>query len=151
MTLYRERLLPSRGLLIALVLLIPATLLVFLPIDLIVGVIVAIGLYALSCGTLILISPVIEVTSDLITVGRATLPISNAGEPEPFTGTEATAERGVRLDSRAWIVFRGGIDGVVKIPVIDETDPAPYWLISSRRPEQFVSAVSEAKPHTPSR
>ncbi|AWB89324.1 DUF3093 domain-containing protein [Homoserinimonas hongtaonis] len=151
MILFRERLLPSRGLLVALLLLIPATLLVFLPINQTVGVVAAIALYLASCGTLIAISPVVEVTPERITVGRASLPIEFAGAPEAYSGGEATAERGVRLDARAWIVFRGGIASVVKIPVVDEKDPAPYWLISSRRPDQFVSAVSEAKRHTPSK
>ena len=30
---------------------------------------------------------------------------------------------------------------VVRVPVEDPADPAPYWLVSSRRPDQLAAAL----------
>ncbi len=49
------------------------------------------------------------------------------------------------LDARAWTVVRGWIDPVVRIPLSDPDDPVPYWLVSTRRPEQLVAALDEAR------
>ena len=58
---------------------------------------------------------------------------------------EATLERGQRLDARAWLVIRGWVSPVVKIPVTDPVDPAPYWLVSTRRPALLVDAIERAR------
>jgi hypothetical protein len=148
MTTYRERLWPSPGLLVALLLLIPATILVFLPVDTTVGVVVAIALYAAVAGVLVMTSPTIAVDASGIRAGSAQLPASALGEASAFRGAEATAERGTRLDARAWLVIRGGIPAVVRLELVDDSDPTPYWLIASRRPERLVEAIDEVRQHT---
>src|SRR5690606_14397052 len=141
MNSYRERLWPSPLLLIALLLIIPATLLVFLPINQLVGLFVAVALYAASAGVLLARSPLITVGTDGITVGAAHLPSDVIGEVTWFDDAEGTAERGVRLDARAWVVIRGGISAVVRIELRDPADPAPYWLIATRRPAGLAEAI----------
>lgn len=145
MTSYRERLTPSPGLFIALLLIIPASLMVFLPINPLVGAIVAVVLY-LGCSLgLIVTAPVIEVTPEYLAAGRARLPLTIAGEPESFTGDAAVEQRGLKLDARAWLVIRGWVSPVVRIPVDDPADPTPYWLVSTRRPDALIAAIREAK------
>jgi hypothetical protein len=142
---YRERLWPAPWLYVATALVIPASLLVFLPIDLTVGIVVAIVLY-LGCVVLLLLaSPRVEVTDGTLRAGRASIPVALTGTPEGFRGEEARAERGPRLDARAWLLIRGWVDPVVRIPVTDPDDPTPYWLVSSRRPDELVKVLS-AKP-----
>jgi Protein of unknown function (DUF3093) len=143
--LYRERLWPAIWLYFAVALVIPASVLVFLPINLAVGFIVAIVLYLGAIGVLLIASPRIAVTRSEFIAGRARLPIAIAGAPESFTGTEATAERGVRLDSRAWLLIRGWINPVVRVGVLDEKDPVPYWLVSTRHPHAVVAAIRSAR------
>ena len=145
MSIFRERLLPGPWVFIMTLLLVPASLLVFLPINTTVGVIVAIVLYASAVGLLILGSPRVEVTEHTLVAGRARLPLSNVGRATGYVGAEATAERGIRLDARAWLVIRGWIAPVVKIVVEDETDPTPYWLVSTRHPKELVAALARAK------
>jgi hypothetical protein len=145
MTNYRERLWPAPWLFIATALVIPASLLVFLPINTTVGVIVAIALYAACVILLILGGPVIEVTDTVFKAGRATLPLSIAGTVEAFTGDEASLERGQRLDARTWLLIRGWISPVVKIEINDEKDAAPYWIVSTRHPDAVVAAILAAK------
>jgi hypothetical protein len=145
MQLYRERLWPSAWVFLSTALVIPASLLVFLPINPTAGVWTAIVLYAGCVVALIATSPVIAVTDAQITAGRARLPIALAGEPEAFEKQEATLERGQRLDARAWLVIRGWVSPVVKIPVTDPADPAPYWLVSTRRPARLAEAIKRAR------
>lgn len=142
---YREKLWPGPWVFISAALVIPASLLVFLPINPSVGVVVAIALYAACVAALIAGSPVIEVTETEFRAGRARLPLEIAGSTEGFRGAEAQLERGQRLDARAWLLIRGWISPVVKIEVLDETDPAPYWLVSTRQPDAVIEAIARAK------
>jgi hypothetical protein len=138
---YRERLWPAPWVFIATALVIPASLLVFLPISLPVGVGVAAALYAAVVGVLLVTTATIEVTEAGFRAGRARMPRSVVGGAQAFQGDEATAERGVRLDARAWLLLRGWIPGVVRVEVDDVNDPTPYWLISSRQPERLAAAL----------
>lgn len=145
MSNYRERLFPGPWIFLITALVIPASLLVFLPINMTLGVICAIVLYVGAVLALLAGSPLIEVTESTLIAGRARLPLANTGDASGYRDREATAERGPRLDARAWLVIRGWISPVVKVAVEDDTDPAPYWLLSTRRPEALVAALSEAR------
>jgi hypothetical protein len=144
-TTYRERLWPAPWLFISTALVIPASLLVFLPISVTAGVVVAIVLYAACVAALIAGGPVVEVADGEFRAGRARLPLSIVGSVEGFSGDEARAERGQRLDARTWLLIRGWISPVVKIQILDERDSAPYWVVSTRRPDAVVAAISAAK------
>ena len=148
MTIYRERLWPAPWLFLSTALVIPASLLVFVPIDVTVGAVVAVVLYLACVGGLLLASSTIEVSETHISAGRARMPLEAAGAAQAFAGEEATLERGQRLDARAWLVLRGWIAPVVKVEVTDAQDPTPYWLVSSRHPERIVKALAEARAFT---
>ena len=140
-TLYRERLWAPPALYLATALVIPATLLVFLPISVLAGVLVAIGM---ELGVLVLLwalAPTIEVTDSEFRAGKAHLPRTLVGTVEAFEGAEATTQRGPKLDARAWTLFRGYVRGVVKVEVRDDADPTPYWLVSVRQPGKVVEAL----------
>lgn len=148
MTIYRERLWASAGAFLATALVIPASLLVFLPINFTVGIGVAAALYAGCAILLVLASPAIEVTTEHFVAGRAKLPIRFAGEVTTYREPEATAQRGPRLDARAWLMIRGWVSPVVRIELTDAGDPTPYWLVSTRHPEKVAEALAEAKTRT---
>lgn len=143
--LYHERLWPAPWLFISTALVIPASLLVFLPIDATVGVVVAIVLYLGCVGLLLATSPTLEVTETTLVAGRARLPIDIVGSTAAFAGQEATLERGQRLDAHAYLVIRGWVDPVIRIDVDDELDPTPYWLLSTRTPSALADALVEAR------
>ena len=146
MTLYREKLWPGPWVFISTALVIPASLLVFLPINPNVGIVVAVVLYASCVAALIAGSPVLEVTDTEFRAGRARLPREIIGSTSAFRGEEAQLERGQRLDARAWLLIRGWISPVVKIEVLDAADPAPYWLVSTRKPDAVIDAINRARP-----
>ena len=143
---YRERLSPSLWVFLSTALVIPASVIVFAPITeggLLIGLAVGLVLYAGVLGVLIGTSPVIEVSGDTVRVGRASIPRSLVSGADQFAGAEATAERGRLLDARAWLCIRGWIDPVVKMRIADPLDPTPYWLVSTRRPGDFIDAVTK--------
>ncbi|TAL41490.1 MAG: DUF3093 domain-containing protein [Salinibacterium sp.] len=146
---FRERLWPAPWLFLGTALVIPASLLVFLPINQMVGIVVAVVLYAGCVAMLLRASPVIEVSSGELVAGRARLPISVVGALDAFSGEDARLERGQRLDARAWLLIRGWVDPVVRVELNDEQDPTPYWLLSTRRPAELIAALEAAKSATP--
>jgi hypothetical protein len=139
---YRERLWPAWWVFLSTALVIPASLLVFLPISPEAGVVVAVALYGAIVVALIVTTPVIEVTSRVLRVGRARIERTFVGAVTAHHGADAVAERGTRLDARAWLALRGWIPGVVRIEVVDDADPTPYWLVSTRNPEELAAALT---------
>lgn len=144
MSTYRERLSPSGRIYLYLVLLIPASILVFAPINMTAGIVCAIVLYGGSVLVLFALSPVVSVADGMLVAGKARIPLEFVGEPEALTGASATLARGQRLDARAWLCIRGWIQPVVRVNIHDPQDPVPYWLISSRQPEELVAALKKA-------
>ena len=119
-----------------------AGILVFAPISTAAGLTAAAVLFAIEAVLLILSTPAISVTGRTLQVGRASIDRGLVGHVEAFRGTEATAERGTRLNGIAYLCIRGWIDPVVRIEINDPSDPTPYWLTSTRRPEELVAALT---------
>lgn len=145
MTIYRERLWAAPWLFISTALVIPACLLVFLPINFTAGVISAIILYTACVIVLLANSPLVEVTTAALIAGRATLPIDFIGDVTAYRGEDASIQRGRELDARAWLMIRGWVSPVVKVDVLDASDPTPYWIVSTRHPDRVVAAISQAR------
>jgi len=142
---YRERLSPSLWALVAAAVCGPMAALVFSPIDttlaLVIGLLVAVAIVA----TMVAASPVVEIRDGELRAGRAHIPVDLLGDPFGEEGDAARTARGSGLDRRAWHVIRGGIDGVVTVPVIDPEDPTPSWVVSTRTPDRLVAAIQRAQ------
>ena len=119
----------------------PASLLVFTPIDIVVGGVVAVVLYAAIVGLLLSGSPVVAAGPEGLRAGRALLPWSAVGDVVAARKDDARRERGTGLDSRSYLVIRGWVDPVVRVEVADPADPTPYWLISTRRPDELTAVI----------
>ena len=90
-------------------------------------------------------SPVLELTSEAISVGKAMLPLKFVGKAQMVAAGEAFAERGPRLDARAYVALQSSRPGLLKIEVADPDDPTPYWLFSSAKPEILLDSIKKAK------
>ncbi|KTS09541.1 MULTISPECIES: DUF3093 domain-containing protein [Microbacterium] len=142
---YRERLSPSLWALVAAAVCGPMAAVVFSPLNttlaLFIGLVVSV---AIVVG-LLAISPVVEIREGELHAGRAHIPVEMLGEPFGVEGDAARTARGSGLDHRAWHVIRGGIDGVVTVPVTDPEDPTPSWVVSTRTPDRLVAAIQRAQ------
>ena len=141
---FRERLTPGPGTLLAVLLLLPAMYIVALPLSRVVAIdlTIAVVVTAVAEALVILGSPVLSVADGVLTAGHARIPVALTGETEAFRGRGATAARGTDLDARAFTLFRGWVDPVVRVHLTDPDDPAPYWLLSTRRPEELRAALA---------
>jgi hypothetical protein len=139
--LYNEKLRPNVWMWVVSAGLSSAGILVFAPISIAAGFTAAIVLFVIISALLVLSTPSITVTESTLRVGRATIERRFVGTATAFRGKEATAERGTRLNGLAFMCIRGWIDPVVRIEIIDPSDRTPYWLASSRHPDQLVAAL----------
>lgn len=129
---------------------IPAVFVVFLPINILVGAILSVALYAGYVIALVTGSPVIEVSRTTLRVGSARVPLQHVGTAYPHpTATEARLQAGPELDARAWICLRGWVTTSARVEIVDDHDPIPYWLFSTRHPNKVVSAINEAASQLP--
>ncbi|HCJ48542.1 MAG TPA: DUF3093 domain-containing protein [Microbacterium sp.] len=142
---YRERLSPSLWLIVSAAVCAPMAAIVFAPVDgtwaLLIGLIVGIAIVV----ALIASAPRLRVDGTELRVGRAHIDVSYLGTPEVLTGDEARAARGRDLSPTDWHLLRGGIDGVVRVPLTDENDPTTRWVFSSRTPERVAARITRAQ------
>jgi hypothetical protein len=140
--LYEERLWPSPWIWLIAAGFSAATIVMFAPISIGIAYGVAAVVAVIVFTLLILSTPRIEVTGTTLTVGRASIERRYLGAAEWFTGDDATHQRGPGLHGLAYLCIRGWISPVVRVEVNDPEDRTPYWLASSRHPEQLVAALA---------
>ncbi|GAA4931379.1 DUF3093 family protein [Actinomycetospora succinea] len=73
--------------------------------------------------------------------GPAHLPVSQIGRVDVVTGEAKREALGPQLDPEAFVLHRPWVGPVVRIEVIDPDDPTPYWVVSTRRPEELLAAL----------
>lgn len=143
MVLYKERLLPNFWLFLATLLLIPAITLIFMALSLMwVGVGIGVAVVVLIIVSMIVKAPNIIITDSMFHIGDAAIEREFLEDAEAFYDQEAFKERGQRLKLESFYIFQVGIDPVVKIQNIDEADPVPYWLISTRHPQRIANIIN---------
>ncbi|HXH35178.1 MAG TPA: DUF3093 domain-containing protein [Plantibacter sp.] len=142
---YRETLWPSPWVVIALALVVPATMLVLAPVSLAAGIIGAVVLYGGCLAFAFGSAPRIEVANGRLAAGKASIPLELIGEVVVYEGADATPQLRTKLDARAWLMIRGWVHTLVKVEIADPADPTPYWLLSSRRPHELASAIAAAR------
>jgi hypothetical protein len=132
------------------------------------GIVAAVTAFALGCAisTLPLGTPVALVTFAVVTAGvgamlargaarvaiaggafvagPARLPLAVVGDVEVLDAAAMRYARGQGLDARAYLCLRGWVPGGVRVRLNDPGDPAPYWLVSSRRPDSLAAALAAA-------
>lgn len=93
------------------------------------------------------LSPVV-ILDKRLSVKRLRLPFEILGSTKVFENAEEVRlQLGPGLDANAKLAIRGDIKKLLKIEIVDPTDPTPYVLISTRNPEALASAL---RTHLPS-
>ncbi|MCZ2403764.1 DUF3093 domain-containing protein [Paenarthrobacter sp. Z7-10] len=139
---YSERLWPAVWIWVVALGISGAAILVCAPISMTAGYIAGVAVFLVQGILLILSTPRIEVSTQSLQVGRAHIERAFVGKVQPFRANDAIAQRGTALNGLAYLCIRGWVSPVVRIEITDESDRTPYWLASSRRPEQFAAALT---------
>lgn len=77
--------------------------------------------------------------------GRAHLPWQYVGTAAACDAGETRRLLGIGADARAHLMVRPYISSAVRVAVNDERDPAPYWLISTRRPAVVAARLTAGR------
>ena len=73
--------------------------------------------------------------------GRARIEGVHLGEVAALDAEETRRVAGPEADARAYLLLRPYLKRAVRVEITDPADPAPYWLVSSRHPEDLARAV----------
>ena len=85
--------------------------------------------------------PVVAVEDGTLRAGRAHIALEHVGEVTALDADGVRRQAGVDADARAYLLLRPYLKRGVRVDITDPADPAPYWLVSCRRPEEIVTAV----------
>lgn len=83
----------------------------------------------------------ISVGDATLRAGRAHIPVALLGAATALDGDALRRAAGVDADARAFLLLRPYLSRGVRVEVLDPADPTPYWLLSSRRPDELVAAL----------
>ena len=86
----------------------------------------------------------IEVADGEFRAGRAHIPVHLLGEAIPLDAEQTRLTAGRDADARAYLVLRPYVKRSVRVEIADPADPTPYWLVSSRNPQQLAAALQAA-------
>ncbi|PFG43426.1 Protein of unknown function (DUF3093) [Isoptericola jiangsuensis] len=142
---FRERLLPGPGAwLIALGLGVIAAV-IMLPLQPLMAPGVGVLVGAATVVALVATSPVVEVGDGVLRAGPARVPVDLLGRVTPiFSAEEMRVALGPDLDARAYVCLRSWARTGLRVELRDPGDPTPYWLVSTRRPDELAEALVAA-------
>ena len=88
-------------------------------------------------------SIVVDAGPNGLRVGTAHLPSAHIGAVEALDPRGFREQLGAHANARAWLRTRPYIEAGIRVEVADPSDPTPYWLVSSRRPEALAAALGQ--------
>ena len=90
-------------------------------------------------------APAIRVDDRVFRAGPARLPIPFIGEVRVLDEAATRGLRGPAGEASAYFCVRPAVASrAVAVVVADPADPHPYWLVSSRRPDELATALARA-------
>lgn len=87
----------------------------------------------------------VRVEDGTLVAGRAQIPVSLLADATPLDRDATRLLAGRDADARAYLLIRPYLKRSVRVAVVDPADPTPYWLVSTRRPEALVEALTSAR------
>ena len=88
----------------------------------------------------------IEVADGALRAGRARIGLDHLGAATALDADASRRLAGVDADARAYLLLRPYLKRAVRVDITDPTDPAPYWLLSTRRPDELAAALADLTP-----
>ncbi len=84
----------------------------------------------------------VEVADGQLRAGRAHIAGRHLGAADALDPEQTRRVAGTEADARAYLVLRPYLKRAVKVEITDPADPAPYWLVCTRRPDELAVAVT---------
>ena len=83
----------------------------------------------------------VSVEAGWFRAGRARIEAVHLGAVAALDAEQTRRVAGPEADARAYLLLRPYLKRAVKVEITDPADPAPYWLVSSRHPDELAQAV----------
>jgi Protein of unknown function (DUF3093) len=112
------------------------------------GVGTAVAAMLVAAAIFMSASILISVDAHQLRVGRASIEHVYIADCRALDAEATRRLAGVDADARAHLVLRPYVKTAVEITLNDNDDPVPYWLVSTRRPQQLSAAQREASSST---
>lgn len=74
--------------------------------------------------------------------GPAHIAVVHLGAVAPLDAETTRRTAGVDADPRAYLLLRPYLKRAVRVEITDPADPAPYWLVSTRHPDELAQALT---------
>ena len=87
----------------------------------------------------------IRVADGVLRAGRAHIPVSMLADPVALDREQTRLLAGRDANVHAFLLLRPYLKQSVRVEVTDPADPAPYWLVSTRRPRELAGALAAAR------
>ena len=87
----------------------------------------------------------IEVDGGVLHVPGARVPVAVLGAVQPLDVEQTRRLRGPTADARAHVAARPWLRRAVQVRIEDPEDDTPYWLVTTRRPEELATALEAAR------
>jgi hypothetical protein len=84
----------------------------------------------------------IVVAEGVLRAGRAHIAGVHLGRAESLDAEQTKRAAGVEADARAYLLLRPYLKRAVRVEVADPADPTPYWLLSTRHPDQLAGVLT---------
>ncbi|HMU36599.1 MAG TPA: DUF3093 domain-containing protein [Marmoricola sp.] len=87
----------------------------------------------------------VAVNHGIVYAGAAQISARHLGEPHILDRDATRNVLGVGADARAYLLTRPYLKHAVRVEILDQADPTPYWVIGTRSPESLAKAIDEAR------
>ncbi|GAA1842032.1 DUF3093 domain-containing protein [Brevibacterium marinum] len=139
---FTEKIGPSVGMWVMIAIAAASTALMVFPVWKTGAVILPVVSFVLLAWWLRSLSITTIVTDRQLFVGDAHIDRGYITGATGYDSEDARTARGTGLDARAFLMVRPWAKSAVRIDIHDETDPTPYWLVSSKRPMELAAALT---------
>ncbi|ADD44178.1 DUF3093 domain-containing protein [Stackebrandtia nassauensis] len=87
----------------------------------------------------------VRVDAEEFRVDDARLPLECVGTVEVLRDSRVRDALSAQLHPLAFVIQRPWVRSAVRVEVVDDEDPTPYWIVSTRRPERLRDALTRAE------
>ena len=101
----------------------------------------AVAMALLGLGLLSYGAARVTVRDGVFRAGRAHIDAAHLGRAVALDPEETRRTAGRDADARAYLLLRPYLKRAVRVQIADPRDPTPYWLVSTRHPEELARAL----------